>query len=240
MRILTTIHRAVFMLLLLVIPHVTSAQTRFKFQDSLGSYRVVFTPHVESQDDAVRYRKPLVAGTHELRLGIAYSALTASMEYTTDHWWNPHWDDAYSVGDYVVGSPSWLTFGVEGGRWYKDWLYFGGALVWSGGFSGIYDYSAYKRVDTYSYNSYSLLPVVRFAWLRRGIVQLYSGLGFGLSVAHFDRPTSVGVDVNAAFDVTFIGISVGRNLFGYFDISGGSRGAISLGVGYRFLNKNKK
>lgn len=240
MRLLTRIHCTVFLLLLLIAPNTVSAQTRFSFQDSLGSYRVVFTPKIESQSNVLRHRVPLAPRTSELRLGMAYSAFTPSGDYTTDHIWGPSWDDDYRIDHLMIGAENWYTVGVEGGYWFKDWLYFGGALVWSGGFSGVYDHRIHRRVDTYTYSSYSLLPIVRFAWLRRGIVQLYSGLGLGVAVAHYDTPNSVAFQANAAFDVTFIGISVGRNLFGYFDISAGSRGAISVGIGYRFLNKKIK
>lgn len=240
MRIFTQLCRSALVLLLLIVPCMASAQTRFRFQDSLGSYKVEFTPHVQSSVEAVRYRKPLTVGTNELRLGIAYSAFTASGDYTTDHLWGPSWDSEYEIDNLTIGSENWYTIGVEGGRWLKEWLYVGGALVWSGGFSGIYDYRAYKRVGTYNYSSYSLLPIVRFAWLRRGIVQLYSGVGLGVAVAHYNTLERMRIQANASFDFTFIGISVGRNLFGFFDISAGSRGAITAGVGYRFLNKDKK
>lgn len=222
---------------MLFMPMSLEAQTRFTFQDSLGTYKVVFRPHVQSHSDAIRYRKPLVAGTHELRLGMGYAAQLATGDLTTDSWWNPSWNDDFKVDGMQVREPSWYTVGVEGGRWYRDWLYVGGAFVWSGGFSRIINGGRHEYAGTYSYHNYALLPIVRFAWVRRGIVQLYSGLGFGLAFSHSDSPKGRDYNVDSSFDFTFIGISVGRDLFGYFDISGGSRGVISFGIGYRFFNK---
>ena len=80
------------------------------------------------------------------------------------------------------------------------------------------------------------MPIVRFAWLRRGIVQLYSGVGLGFAVGYNEKIDYNDTLFDVAYDVTFIGLSIGRDIFGYIDIGVGNRGVISAGIGYRFNN----
>ena len=82
------------------------------------------------------------------------------------------------------------------------------------------------------------MPLVRFAWLNRGIVQLYSGVGLGATYEFYENTLTTEIQsFGVAYDVTFFGITVGRKWFGYLDIGAGNRGVISAGIGYRFNNK---
>lgn len=208
------------------------AQYKFSFQDSLGSYKVEFTPHKSNTSEATLMRKPVSIGAHELRLGTAFCSATPD-GYTTDNWWALHITNNPPQG-YNVQPERWFTLGFEVGKWYKEWLYFGGTAVWTGGFAQVIRPSTRERVDTYNYNCLSLTPTLRFAWVRRGIVQLYSGLGLGLAMVSKEDLHSDTLELNISYDVTFIGLSVGRNLFGYIDLGAGYRGVVSAGIGYRF------
>jgi hypothetical protein len=225
------------MLFAVALPVVAEAQYRYTFRDSLGVYKVEFTPHKSGVSDAKRMSIPVSVGAHEIRLGSSYSPYTTH-GYTPSINWNPSYDFCKADGgEYSSSTPAWYTLGVEGGRWFKEWLYFGGAAVWTGGFDTLYDaypYPVRSRLYTYTNHNISLMPIVRFAWLRRGIVQLYSGVGLGMSLSVAERVDDRHVVADVAFDVTFFGISVGRNFFGYLDIGAGSRGVVSFGVGYRF------
>lgn len=228
-------------LLFVVVSTTTAeAQYRYTFRDSLGVYKVEFTPHKSGASDAQRMHIPVSVGAYELRLGFAYSSYTP-LGYTTDASWTPAWDmSQIDKGSYTSGNPRWYTAGVEGGRWLKEWLYVGGAVVWSGGFDSLYEpYPLRGRVYTYMSHNISAMPVVRFAWLRRGIVQLYSGVGLGIALSNTESVYANVTSFDVAYDVTFVGISVGRNFFGYFDLGAGSRGVVSFGVGYRFNNGKK-
>lgn len=224
------------LMFIMLCPVAAEAQITFRFRDSLGSYKVEFTPHDKRDCSAKRLGKPLTASTAEFRLGTAYNPYTPS-GFTNTHWWDPSsYAEQLGPEDYVR-VPRWFTIGAEGGYWFKDWLYFGGAFVWTGGFSRIEDYPVRKILGYYNYNSFTLMPLVRFAWLRRGIVQLYSGVGLGLNVAHAEEPQYRYYEGTIAYDVTFFGMSVGRNLFGYVDVGSGQRGVVSVGIGYRFNNQ---
>lgn len=231
----------VALILIMSLPLAAKAQISFQFRDSLGSYKVEFTPHVTTDAAARRLGKPLIAPATEFRLGTAFCAYTPS-GYTTDSWWDPS-NYQYLLGNEPqVRMPRWFTLGAECGYWFKDWFYVGGTFVWTGGFSRKENYQHREVLGYYKYNSFTLMPMVRFAWLRRGIVQLYSSLGLGLNLAHVEEPIESDLDNTymegvIAYDVTFFGISVGRNLFGYLDVGAGQRGAVSVGIGYRFNNK---
>lgn len=213
-----------------------SAQIKFSYRDSLGTYKVRFFPHVDSDDAATRFRIPLVANTGEFRLGTAAMAMT-SIGYTNDNYWVYDFDPGYLDNSLYYTSPRWLVLGLEGGAWIKEWLYVGGTVVYTGGFRTIREAPHNKRVGSFNFNCYSFMPTVRFAWVRSGIVQLYSGLSLGLSVSHFDYAGSTTIVSGLAYDVTFVGISVGRKLFGYCDLGVGSRGVVSAGIGFRFNGK---
>lgn len=224
-------------------PTDAHAQYNYTFRDSLGIYRVEFTPYTTPRDEARVMGRPVAAGQHEMRLGLGIVSDT-SLGYTTDTSWNPaqgftsiesskYGDDDY----YYPGRTSWITMGFEGGRWFKDWLYVGGAFVWTGGFDRLHHKATKKLIYTYQSHNFSLMPMVRFAWFRRGVVQLYSGLGVGVTVSHTNNVYSDEMRLSASYDVTFFGVSVGRNFFGYFDLGAGMRGVFSFGLGYRFNNK---
>ena len=213
-----------------------SAQIRFSYRDSLGTYKVRFYPHVESDDAATRYRVPLVNNTTELRLGTAVAALTPT-GYTTDNMWELHFEPGEMDKNLDYNNPFWFTVGFEAGSWIKEWLYVGGVAVYSGGIRTIRELPFNTRVGTFNFNSYTLMPEVRFAWVRQGIVQLYSGLGLGLSFAHYHDNGNIAWTTSIAYDLTFVGISVGRKFFGYCDLGLGSRGIVSAGIGYRFNHK---
>ena len=224
------------LIFIMVLPSNAEAQISFSFCDSLGSYKVQFTPYANSDVRAKQLDKPLVGGTTEVRLGTAYFPLTPS-RYPFDHWWDPSSYAEQLDPEEQVRMPRWFSLSAEGGYWIKDWLYVGGAFVWTGGFSRIEEYHVHKVLGYYKYDSFTLIPLVRFAWVRKGVVQLYSGLGLGFNFARAEEPKQKYYEAVVAHDVTFLGISVGRNLFGYVDVGVGQRGIVSMGIGYRFKNK---
>ena len=226
----------VALIFIMVLPSSAEAQISFSFCDSLGSYKVQFTPYANSDIRARQLGKPLVGGTTEIRLGTALYPLTPS-RYPYNHWWDPSCYADQLGPDDQVRVPRWFSLSGEGGYWIKDWLYVGGAFVWTGGFSRIEEYHVHKILGYYNYDSFTLMPLVRFAWVRTGVVQLYSGVGIGVNFARAEEPKQNYYEAVIAHDLTFLGISVGRNLFGYVDVGVGQRGIISVGMGYRFKNK---
>ena len=229
-------------LLSVISPDETVAQKSYSFEDSLGRYDVSFTPHEPTRTtrtESVKSQRTNLTGHHEVRLGIAYNPYTPHDYAPNFQWCNYPLDIPKNT---IVGNTRWYTVNGDYGYWFRRWLYVGGVASWTGGFKRISSAIDHSRVDAYNYNTLTLMPIVRFAWLNRGIVQLYSGVGIGGSVAIYE-PTLKGplaTSWKMNFDVTFIGITVGKRWFGYFDIGAGGRGTISAGAGYRFTTNTKR
>ena len=99
------------------------------------------------------------------------------------------------------------------------------------------------------------MPDVRFSYLNRPHVTLYSGLSIGLlltrgnyyrgtvyddiwfSVVPEDSfyPEKIHTSVFSAFQLTAFGVKAGGNhWFGSFELGAGIKGFVNLGVGYEF------
>ena len=64
---------------------------------------------------------------------------------------------------------------------------------------------------------------------------MYSGLGAGLALTTVkDVMGASGTRAQLAFSVTTVGIMVGRDFYGLAELSFGTTGVVSVGVGYRF------
>ena len=219
-----------------LLPNQAEAQQRYKFEDENGIYYVEYKSHAKVQQEKSRSTKTDYKGYGEFRLGIAYNPYTL-------HNYAPNvlnWQD-YPLtlpSNTVLHNTRWFTTNLDLGGWLKRWLYIGADVTWTTGYQRITSNVDRSHVDAFNYNNFTLMPIVRFAWVNRSIVQLYSGFGIGATYGFYDNTlTSVKHKVGIAWDVTFIGITVGRKWFGYLDIGAGNRGTISAGVGYRFNNK---
>ena len=229
-------HRNITTLILLVValmilPSTLSAQT-YEFRDNSGLYRVTHIPY----EDVKVSKKSDYTGHGEFRLGIAYNPYTPSGEYVSTLYWKDY--PVTLPPNTVVNNTRWFTTNFDMGGWLKRWLYIGGVATWTTGYERVSSTVDRSRVDAFNYNNITLMPVIRFAWLNRGLVQLYSGVGLGATYEFYENTlTSEIQNFGVAYDVTFFGITVGRNWFGYLDIGAGNRGVISAGFGYRFNKK---
>lgn len=83
----------------------------------------------------------------------------------------------------------------------------------------------------------SFMPSVRFTYLNRPWVRLYSsvdmGIGFFLSSTASSDGKS-GKNVLFAFNVTPIGVSVGKKFYGLFELNAGYDSIFKVGIGARF------
>lgn len=81
----------------------------------------------------------------------------------------------------------------------------------------------------------TLMPFVRFSWLNRRSMRLYSGLQFGCQWCREEDSRFGYLDYGLfAAQFTWLGISVGRRFFGYAELGTGMRGIFVGGLGYRF------
>ncbi len=102
--------------------------------------------------------------------------------------------------------------------------------------TSIYDNSVVKD-DRCSY--LSLAPRIRFDWLNRKNITLYSSFALGIGFCtQKDRISGdKAISTTGYVETTYLGIKVGRTLFGFADLSSSSTGAMRIGIGYNFKSK---
>jgi hypothetical protein len=92
-----------------------------------------------------------------------------------------------------------------------------------------------KGTDQY----YALMVGVNYHWLTHNILELYSGLQAGGSYISTKQTYVTGDDATDnsfafAFQVTPIGLRVGKTFGGFAELGFGYKGLINVGIDYRF------
>ena len=186
---------------------------------------------------------------HEFRLGIGAYPLAESMDYFFN------FDEFYTKGDggynmyesgqYYQGA-SVFTGSISAGYTYNmlHWISVGATLTYAGDFQKRYDRITDQYIGVNRTNRLYLMPMVRFNYLNRPLVRLYSQVGVGMSYVHtkqyFNGKPRLTSDWGASAQVTLFGISVGKQLFGFAELLGtGVQGSLVAGIGYRFNAKKK-
>ena len=216
------------------------AQHTYKFRDSLGVYDVKFTPHSPDTKFAKSLAKPLAPGTHEVRLSTMWGS-AGRYGYNTIN------NEIFFIGDMDLescyfGPSHYYALSLSYGYWFNEWFSLSGDAKWVYGHRNIFDIYTQAKVLTLRENDFSIMPKARFAWYRRGIVQLYSTIGLGVGVLHRERHLEgYGdlIDAYCAFDIKPFGIAVGRKWFGFAEVGYGASGVINVGVGYRINTKTR-
>ena len=175
--------------------------------------------------------------------------------------WTPQHDFRFSIGtpsevDDVILDPHYWSYGYHefeklmeisdtysGSRWFlgaysfsyayqpRRWFQFGGTVAVVATTQSRFDRFTNAKVETHNQYAVSIMPTLRFFYMNRDLVQLYSALSFGYVL-------SPKKSVPYA-DVTVLGCSVGRNLFGFAEVGTGVAGAARIGIGYRFNAKKR-
>ncbi|WP_154668386.1 MULTISPECIES: hypothetical protein [Bacteroidales] len=115
-------------------------------------------------------------------------------------------------------------------------------------FGAIYSYSGMKE-DIYSDNLqigksrtsfHTIMPMFKFNWFNKPLVTMYTRIGIGL-VLSFDKEeyfTGVGdyhsKNAYLAWQVSPVGIEIGKSLAGFLELGFGTTGLFSAGLRYRF------
>lgn len=130
--------------------------------------------------------------------------------------------------------------GVYGAHYYyrlKPWCQLGAKVVYEGVQTKVYADSSKTAVDyRYYTSSLSFMPSVRFIYVNRSIVKLYSGVDVGICYM-WDSDISAENrfrQVFFAFDIIPIGLIVGKKWYGMVETNFGADAYLKIGVGYRF------
>jgi hypothetical protein len=134
--------------------------------------------------------------------------------------------DDYDGPTYVTGNIIAEINFIKKKRWVFS-LAFAANGIWK----NRYDNLTEQKTGRVSGFSATVMPQVRFNWINREVLKVYSSLGLGLTVGSFDdRSESWG-----SFQLGLLGIQVGRRFFVFGEAGCGMlyMGG-KAGVGYRF------
>lgn len=155
--------------------------------------------------------------------------------------WDMNYTDA-SLGGYILRNSVYYDYGMRTGAFnftysyrFRRWFELSGVFTYSGYVRPHYDIVTTERKYTEHSYRLSLMPYVRFVWLYREMVRLYSGIGIGVSyVVNDTKGRYDDAYASVCGSLTPFGIAVGRDFYGFGEFSIGTSGVIQIGIGYRF------
>jgi hypothetical protein len=189
------------------------------------------------------------APRHRIMVGIGGPPITPGGEILEFRHY--HYDDApppygggnildYYYDKYRVYEGETLTTGAifaEYGYRIKKWFDLGINITYTGFITRLHDIETHKKVGNENYFYISAIPTARFVWVRSNHINLYSGIGLGLSYSTEEKNYSgcrIESSIYPAFNITPIGIMVGgRRVFGFSEFCIGYSGIFNIGVGVR-------
>lgn len=176
---------------------------------------------------------------HEIRLTVGASPID-HLDYGWAEWgYNDgliHPEDFLYDGAYKNSCGYALSYMYSPRKWIAFGLYVGYTGWWQSQFS-----TTTNKLHSTNYEHHIMfVPTVRFSYLNRRNVRLYSSLGIGYGLCLERTKDSNGAltysDKRPFAPVQFtpIGVSVGRRLFGFAEVTVGSMANLSVGIGYKF------
>ena len=145
---------------------------------------------------------------------------------------------AFTAGHFTFENTHFLGgVGMEFVHYSNNWFGYG--------LAGVFDYTtsdAYTVASDgtktpngkYNFGYLSVMPVLKFAWLRRPHVGLYSKLGIGAGLA-VDNGDSIENSISWSGQVTPVGFDFGGESFrGFVEAGVGMQGIVNCGVRWLF------
>lgn len=232
---------AVLMSLATTLPTSVMAQHTINTYDTVGGYDsavaaqpttpiTVPSPAVPSEE----YKSHLQIGTGSIGL------------------WQGLFFDIFMYDDIDISTPDNFSEELNDARYYMDREIFVNSLTLEYGYKvnewlslGAKGYVGFKtrpmrHVGTneilYRYNTIipSLLVNVRFDWLRREWVTMYSSVGAGAALYISSGRQSSYCEAMPMFDLALVGLNVGRRFYGFLEMGFGISGWWRAGLGVRF------
>ena len=187
---------------------------------------------------------------HEIRLGIgALDIYTISEGISHDHFfygwhhtesgkhiyepfgYNSGFQDMEDMmssyrGAKIATGTIQLAYNYRVSRWFEVAVY--------GTYTGFLQkrYSTYDNTVSGSNNRaiVGLMPSVRVVWVNRDAFRFYSSFGLGLATEFSQNYTEILPMIN----ISWLGFSFGRKVYGFTEFAVGSLGTVSAGIGYKF------
>ncbi len=195
---------------------------------------ILFAQDVDNKEAAWKFEKG-----HELRVGLGYMPFDPSFVFNLDGYHSMfgygHYTN-YSIGETMSNPTTYRARQTQWGSAHLSYTYrftkwFELSAVAS--FSLTTGKRCYNTTNETCGNDgvyvFSLSPSARFVWLRREKITLYSSINAGLCAG-----TDNGYGfISPSFNLNYFGMTVGRQVYWFLDLSVGNLGLVSSGVGVR-------
>ncbi len=197
--------------------------------------------YVQAQDE-IEQDWRLELPRHEVGLGIGdpfMALLYRPGDYSYDS--SPH-ETWFNDRNYYHG-PVYTTCPISFHYLYRvaKFLWLGGTFSYCGVYAKRYEMCDRAQIGWMNEHYLTLMPTIRFSYLNKKYVTLYSGVSTGC-VLGIVSPTKLSArpDVQCYFagQLTAFGVSTGNKWYGFTEIGIGYNGFVRAGFGYRF-NKDK-
>ena len=183
---------------------------------------------------------------HDLQFGIGDPALLFVADGNIG--WGCRWDDQSADDWFTNDTYNALTLAIptlnfEYRYRLAKWFWLGAAFSYTTILDHWNDCVTGDPVARTSRHFITLMPSVRFSWLNKKYITLYSGLSMGCTIApgsdYYQNRNRIykTTDVYFAGQLTCVGIQGGKNWYGFAETGIGTQGFIKVGFGYKF-NKN--
>lgn len=131
----------------------------------------------------------------------------------------------YTTPTYMI-----TPISLEYNYYVKKWLSVGGKATFTALYNEVRNIATEEKL--YSNGSYGvgIILNLRFEYMRREYVQLYSAVGLGLA-ARFEYNRGI---LTPMYDFTYFGIAVGKGFYGFAEVGAGLSGCVRAGIGFKF------
>lgn len=145
---------------------------------------------------------------------------------------------AFTAGHFTFENSHFTgAAGLEYVHYVNNWLGFGGQVLFDYMTSDAYTVASDGTKTPngkYNFGYLSAMPVVKFAWLRKPHVGLYSKLGVGAGMA-VDNGDSAENNISWSGQITPLGFDFGGERFrGFIEAGVGMQGIVSGGIRWLF------
>ena len=123
------------------------------------------------------------------------------------------------------------------------WFWLGATVSYTCFLENRHDRVTNVKISSERDHIISIMPSVRFSWLNKKYVTLYSGLslGYAVDIIQYKSQTEKysTAEHGVGFQLTAVGVHVGRKWYGFTEIGVGMQGFIQAGFGCNFNSKKK-
>lgn len=166
---------------------------------------------------------------HELQLGFG-DPLYAFMYMEPDFFYFPQrytdsWFEELPAQWNLITATHSLSYKYR----IKKWFWVGGAISYTAVASRPLSEQHWSQS-----HFIAIAPEVRFSYLNKPWVTLYSGINLGFAITCGNALPET--QVNFISHINLFGVKAGKNLYGFFEFGVGAKGFLSTGIGYHFKN----